>query len=213
MSLPFRDEPETTTPRERRRAETLGEIQQAAIQVMAEDGIAGLSLTKVAQRVGLKQPSLYQYVASRADLYDALFHLAANHHLQIAQKAVAESTPGWPTVRAICTETFHFGVTHPVLAQLLFSPAVPGFTPSPDAYAPSVQVMAVMNQQMSIAVTEHHLRDDAATETGVGLLISLVSGVSVQRAANQPIGDRGQDRFTSLMTAALDMYQDHFAPS
>jgi hypothetical protein len=66
---------------------------------------------------------------------------------------------------------------------------------------------------MRIAVTEHHLRADAATETGVGLLISLVSGVSVQRAANQPSGDPGEDRFTSLMTAALDMYQDHFAPS
>ena len=213
VTTPRRDQAEPTTPRGRRRAETLREIEQAAIEVMAEDGVAALSLTKVAQRVGLKQPSLYQYVTSRVDLYDALFQAAATQHLQVTEKAIAASSPGWPAVRAISTASFEFGVAHPVLAQLLFSPAVPGFTPSADAYAPSVQVMTLTNQHLRIAVDEHQLRKDAATEEGVGLLISLIAGIAVQRAANQPNSGPGPDRFTALMPAALDMYQTYYAPS
>ena len=82
VTTPRRDQPEPNTPRGRRRAETLREIEQAAIEVMAEDGVAALSLTKVAQRVGVKQPSLYQYVTSRVDLYDALFQVLSHNDIQ-----------------------------------------------------------------------------------------------------------------------------------
>src|SRR3954469_1377287 len=86
-----------TTPRERRRAATQHEILDAALQVMAEEGVAGLNLTRVAARVGLRQPSLYQYFASRDAVYDALFERGMQEHLRTVSAAMdAAPSPGWP---------------------------------------------------------------------------------------------------------------------
>src|SRR3954454_13658668 len=64
---------DAVTPRERQRARTTKEILDAALEQMARDGIAALNLTEVAARVGLAQPSLYRYFASKNAVYDALF--------------------------------------------------------------------------------------------------------------------------------------------
>ena len=52
----------------RRREATTAEILEAAWQVAAEEGIAGLSLREVADRVGMRTPSLYSYFGSKHDL-------------------------------------------------------------------------------------------------------------------------------------------------
>ena len=42
--------------RERRRRETIEEILDVAVEVMAADGVAGLSLAEVARRMGVRPP-------------------------------------------------------------------------------------------------------------------------------------------------------------
>ena len=56
-----------------RRGRTTERIVAAALDVIGEEGAAGLSLGEVARRVGMRTPSLYGYFASRADLCDELF--------------------------------------------------------------------------------------------------------------------------------------------
>src|SRR4051794_40209033 len=123
-----REQVARTTPRERRRAATQHEILDAALAVMAEEGVAGLNLTRVAARVGLRQPSLYQYFASRDAVYDALFERGMLDHLRIVSAAMdAAPAPGWPAVCAGAHATLRFTAEQPVLGELLFRPAVPGF--------------------------------------------------------------------------------------
>lgn len=191
----------------------MDEIYAAAVAVMAEDGVAALNLTRVAHRIGLRQPSIYQYVASRMDLYDSLFKLAATEHLRVAREAISASPPGWPAARALCERTLQFAATQPVLAQLLFSGSIPGFQPSDDAYAPSIETMHALHQQMRIAVNQHELRADAATDAGIALLLSLVAGLASQRTANDPDSPPGRDRFSPLLPIALAMYAAYFAPT
>ena len=50
---------ERTDRRHRRRQETISEVLNVALQVMAEQGVAGLSLGEVARRMGIRPPSLY----------------------------------------------------------------------------------------------------------------------------------------------------------
>ncbi|HEY6429119.1 MAG TPA: helix-turn-helix domain-containing protein, partial [Acidimicrobiales bacterium] len=59
--------------RARRRQETIEEILAIARDVMAEEGVNGLSLAEVARRLGVQPPSLYKYFPSLMAIYDALF--------------------------------------------------------------------------------------------------------------------------------------------
>src|ERR1041384_6647000 len=97
MSLPAPADQsrEMSTPRERRRVQTREEILDAALQVMAEQGVAALNLTAVARRVGLRQPSLYQYFDSRNAVYDALFERGMHAHHAVLAAAVNTAGDGW----------------------------------------------------------------------------------------------------------------------
>jgi len=63
--------------RRRRRAQTIDEILGAAVDLMAREGVAGLSLSGVARRMGIQPPSLYKYFPSKLALYDELFRRGA----------------------------------------------------------------------------------------------------------------------------------------
>src|SRR5215218_4520250 len=59
--------------RHRRRRETIEQVLDVAVEVMAEQGVAGLTLGEVARRMGIRPPSLYVYFDGKHALYDALF--------------------------------------------------------------------------------------------------------------------------------------------
>jgi len=59
--------------RRRRRLETIEEVLDVAVEIMTEQGVAGLSIGEVARRMGIRPPSLYVYFASKEAMYDAVF--------------------------------------------------------------------------------------------------------------------------------------------
>jgi hypothetical protein len=89
---------------------------------------------------------------------------------------------------------------------------VPGFTPSEQAYAPSVRQYDLVRAEVSAAVAVGELHPAAATERGVALLVAVTAGVASQQAANDPAPDASEDRFTPLLGPALDMYAEYFSP-
>lgn len=198
------------TPRERQRLQTRGEILDAALAVMTEQGVAALNLTEVARRVGLRQPSLYQYFSSRTEVYDALFERGMKAHHDVVAGAIAAAGPGWAAVRAAMTDTLRFAAEQPVLTQLLFTRPVPGFTPSARAYAPSLAVHELVSAAVTAAAERGELHPAAASPRGVTLLVSLTGGVAIQQAANEPATPA--DAFTPLLDVALDMYASYFDP-
>jgi AcrR family transcriptional regulator len=50
--------------RHRRRAQTIEEIVDVALELIAREGAAGLSLGEVARRMGMRTPSLYGYFSA-----------------------------------------------------------------------------------------------------------------------------------------------------
>jgi AcrR family transcriptional regulator len=70
-------EPVVPDRRQRRRQETMEEVLDHAVEIMAEQGVAGLSVGEVARRMGIRPPSLYGYFPSKIALYDALFERGA----------------------------------------------------------------------------------------------------------------------------------------
>jgi AcrR family transcriptional regulator len=195
-----------STPRERRRLQTRQEILDAALAVMADNGVAALNLTEVARRVGLRQPSLYQYFDARTAVYDALFERGMRAHLDVIATAIAQAAKGWAAARATSVATLRFAAENPVLAQLLFTRAVPGFVPSVEAYAPALRVYELTRATLAATVERGELHPAAASERGMALFVAITAGVASQRAANDPeAGDL-------LLEPALDMYAAYFNP-
>jgi AcrR family transcriptional regulator len=199
--------------RTRRRNQTVQEILDVALEVMAQEGVAALSLSEVARRMGLRPPSLYQYFPSRMAIYDALFERAAREALQIAEQylaGLARDPAG--AIAAAQQATLSWEVANPVLAQLLHWRPVPGFEPSPRAYAPAVRQVELLGEALRAAVDAGQLAPAAATEEGVALYTVLMSGVISQQLSNEPSAPPGQGRFTRLTPAALEMFFRYYAP-
>src|SRR5215469_11674006 len=99
-ALAARDTAAGVNRRRRRREQTIDEIAGVAIEVMAEEGVAGLSLSEVARRMGIQPPSLYKYFPSKMALYDELFKRGAREALAAFRAAAARAEPGWAGLTA-----------------------------------------------------------------------------------------------------------------
>ena len=73
-----------------RRDTKIASIVQAAWALARENGIQQVSLRDLAKEVGMQQPSLYAYFASKNALYDPMF-ADGNRQLLQALSAVSES--------------------------------------------------------------------------------------------------------------------------
>ena len=121
--------------RDRRRAETVAEIKEAALQQLVDAGPGGFSLRGVARAVGMTVQSLYHYFANRDALLTALV-VDAHHSAADAVQAVADSTRGrHPHERrlAACQAFRDWALANRPAFLLLYGTPVPGFTPLPES--------------------------------------------------------------------------------
>ena len=138
----------TPDRRARRRLETMTEILDLAEEVMAEDGVSGLSLAEVARRLGVQPPSLYKYFPSLTAIYDALFERGQLANLAAMRDASEHSAPGLPALTDALEASGHFLLERPALGQLLFWRPVPSFEAS-DAAMTASREMVEMQRVMS----------------------------------------------------------------
>jgi AcrR family transcriptional regulator len=196
----------------RRRAATIDEIISVAVEVMAREGVAGLSLSEVARRMGIQPPSLYKYFPSKLALYDELFKRGANEVLAVFRAATAEAEPGWPALTAAIEAIMRLGLDHQVTGQLLNWRPVPGFEPSAAAFAPSVKLVEEIRRLIEAAAGRGELHADAASDEGQALLSVLIAGVMSQQLANQPQASWDQGRFTRLTPRVLELFRHAYPP-
>lgn len=197
----------------RRRRETVQEILDTALDVMAVEGVAALSMAEVARRVGVRPPSLYQYFPSKMAIYDALFERGMREAVEVLEphRAGLSEDPR----RAILAgqqATVAWAMSNPVLAQLLYWRPVPGFEPTPQAFEPALQQLEILRTALRAAVDAGQLSPAAAGEEGIALYTALMSGVISQQLANEPSAHVDQGRFTRLTRTAVDMFFHFYAP-
>ncbi|HEY4459709.1 MAG TPA: TetR/AcrR family transcriptional regulator [Pseudonocardiaceae bacterium] len=196
----------------RRRVDTRREILDAAVEVMAERGVAGLSLSEVARRIGIRQPSLYKHFTSLHAVYDQVFREGAERQLEAVARAVREGPPGLPALAAAVEAMGQLAMANPVVAQLLSWRPVPDFTPSAEAFRPSVEMVELIRTTLRDAVAAGELDHAADSDKGVALVSIVVSGALTQQLANEPDTSYEQGRFSSLLPSAFAMFVQYFAP-
>src|SRR4051794_21651432 len=142
--------------RARRRQETIEEVLDIAVEIMTEQGVAGLSIGEVARRMGIRPPSLYVYFPSKEAIYDALFARGAREIGQLtateSEKLLDNAKPGQPLAEIMldAARTFvRWTMEHPAYTQLLYWRPVPGFEPSPEAFAPAVAMVEISRHRFT----------------------------------------------------------------
>jgi AcrR family transcriptional regulator len=190
--------------RARRRQETIEEILDLAEEVMNEDGVGGLSLSEVARRLGVKPPSIYKYFGSLLDIYDALFARGHLAHLEHVRTAISDADPGIPVVKALLEASGQWCMAHPAIAQLLFWRPVPGYEPSPEALAPSIEMVAIQQRAFADAVAAGQLAAQTDPDELTLMAGVVMSGALGMSLANDPGVPWGEGRFSALLVPLLD---------
>jgi AcrR family transcriptional regulator len=188
--------PKRSDRRARRRQDTIKEILDIAEDVMTEEGVNGLSLAEVARRLGVQPPSIYKYFPSLMAIYDAVFVRGQLEHLEVMRRAMAGAEPGLAALTAGLEASGRWLLANRASAQLLFWRPVPSFEPSPEAFAPSVEMVNLQRAALADAVAAGQLGSDADSDDAVYLVSTLISGVLSMAMANEPDLDWGTGRFT-----------------
>jgi AcrR family transcriptional regulator len=185
----------SATWQEKRRESARQEILAAAWESAHEHGLGALTLRDVAVRVGMRAPSLYWHFDSKTALYDAMFGQAWASYLEVQKELVARpSASPRRVLKTIARTFFEFSVRDPVRHELMNLRSIPRFTPSPEAYAPAVEVL----EQLRCLLMRLGISD----ETGADLFTALLAGLIDQQLANEP----GGDRWARLLDRTVDMY-------
>ena len=182
--------------RAERREATVAEILEAAWELARTQGLAGISLRELAQKIGMRPPSLYWYFDSKNAIYDAMF---AQGNRQLLERI---ANVDWPDdakgiLRLSARGFVEFSTENIERFQLLFQRTLPGFEPSPEAYALAMEVV----QQMRARLAAAGLTDPRAFDVWT----ALVSGIASQQIANEP----GGNRWVRLIDEMVDVFADH----
>lgn len=173
-------------------------ILQAAWAQAAAEGIGALSLRGLARTLGMTAPSLYSYFPSKDAIFDAMYaqswqelgdHMA---RLEVDTGSAHEQLSA--TIRAylqFCNDSL-------ARYELMSRRPVPGWEPSPSAYAVAVAVRdSLVALLASIGVTDPRRVD---------LYTAVAAGLAAQQMSNEP----GGDRWVRLSGEAADMLLAHF---
>jgi AcrR family transcriptional regulator len=198
--------------RARRRQETIEEILAIADDVMAEEGVNGLSLSEIARRLGVKPPSVYKYFDSLMAIYDALFEQGQRANLEVMRTAMAGAEPGLDALAAGLEANGRWSLAHPATAQLLFWRPVPRFEPTPEAMAPSVEMVRLQRQALADAAAAGQLGAGADSDEALYLVSVFASGVLGQAMANDPGVPWGKGRFSPLLPKLVDTLAALYPP-
>jgi AcrR family transcriptional regulator len=180
-----------------RREATRAEILEAAWELAQEQGLAGFTLRDLAEKVGMRAPSLYTHFESKHAIYDAMFGQAWSDFEQVAL-AELPTLPNAPraALRRAARVFFDFAVALPARHQLMNQRTIPGFEPSPESYAPAVRVLELGDQLFR----DLGLNDPSDSD----IWTAMIDGMINQQLANDP----GGTRWSTLLDRAVDIWAD-----
>jgi AcrR family transcriptional regulator len=132
--------------RERFREETKAEAKRIALEQLAEQGIAGVSVNAIAKRMGVTGPALYRYFKGRDDLLNDLVRDAWHDLADAVEASVAasEGTPAPDRLRAFAEVFRSWGVTQPHRYLLLFGTPLPGYHAPQDTVLMAHRTMSAL---------------------------------------------------------------------
>ena len=169
-----REQQPATSPdrRGRRHAVKRARIIREAWSLARRDGLAGISLRDLAERVDLQQPSLYAYFESKLGLYDLMFEDGQRQLVNrcLAREPLADARE---ELVAVVEDLVRFSSEDTVRHQLLFQRTIPGFEPSDAAMEPASEFVALMVERLTAALK----RIASGNGNQIGIAVNALAAV------------------------------------
>jgi len=190
--------------RDARRRSARDAIVDAAWDLVRDEGLAALSLRDLAKRAGITTPTIYAYLDSKNAIYDAMFGRAATEFADRMTEPYDTEDP-----RAVLAGGVHrfvdFCTSDVARYQLLFQRTIPGFEPTPEAFAPAVRALEAVRERLAL--------NGVTDQRHIDMWTALTTGVVDQQISNDPGGDRWARLVDDLVTMFLTYCQSNRTPT
>jgi len=140
------------SPRARFREMMRDDILAAARQIMLTGGYPALSMRALAEAVGVRAPTLYDYFASKEDVLNAVFMQGVELLAGQFQGQLATTEPGLERLVRIGIVYRQFGIENPDLYQLLFAKLDQSFIPGEEQRTASKGLFDVLRNHVADAL-------------------------------------------------------------
>ena len=121
------------------------QVLQAALGIIAEHGLPGLSVARIAERIGLVPSALYRHFHNKDEIIDAVLDAVGGNLRRFVAQAAARTDDPLECLHDIVIQHAHFIRQHIALPRLLFSEDVMGNHGG--------------HRERALAVIENYLRD------------------------------------------------------
>ena len=178
---------------------TRGRVVEAAAELVDEVGLAELTLAALAERLGIRQPSLYKHIDSIAGLHRSIALLAKREIGDVLVRA-AVGRSGADAIRAMSHAYRDWALRHPARYQASQVAPVAG-----DLEDEAVSLAAV--QVIADVLVAYRLDGDDAVDAIRGLRAVLHGFVALETSGGFALSasvDRSFDRLISGFIAGLD---------
>ncbi len=170
-------------PRTKQRTPALRDrILAAAMDLLAEEGAAGLTARSLAARAETSAPALYELFGDKSGVIRELY-FEGFRRLGTRLAALPETADPVADVWELAAAYRRFVRTNRELAEVMFSRPFMDFSPGPDELADTGSVRVLVVGRVRRCIEEGRLRGD---ETDVAhVLVALIQGMAFAEAAGR----------------------------
>lgn len=192
--------PRTRTPSAGMEAALL----DAAADILETEGPDALSVRRIAAAAGVAPMGVYNHFQSKAGIIEALF-IQGFERLSEALQAVADVQDPYEALREGGRRYRALALQHPMVYQLMFLRAVPGFEPSDEALVIASGAFANLEAAVQRAMAAGVIEQGDPTETAQLIWSSIHGWVSLELMGMGFVEDQdaGYDRVCSTMLDGL----------
>ena len=176
-------------PRTKQRTNELHERGvAAALAVLAQEGVPGLTTRNVAQRAHASVPAVYEVFGDKAGLIREVF-FQGFRMLGAALEAVAPGDDPIAALERMAVRYREFVVSNPVLAEVMFSRPFADFDPTTAEDRAGIRVRKIFVQRVQAAIEAGLIEGDP---TDVALVFfALLNGLAAAENARR-LGSSGR---------------------
>ncbi len=170
-------------PRTKQRTPDLRDrVLTTAVDVLAEEGAAGLTARSLAARAETSVPALYELFGGKSGVVRAVY-FEGFRRLSTDLGALSETPDPVADLWALATAYRRFVRTNRPLAEVMFSRPFTDFSPGPDELAATSSVRILIVGRVRRCIEAGRLRGD---ETDVAhVLVALIQGMAFAEAAGR----------------------------
>jgi AcrR family transcriptional regulator len=181
------------------------DILKAGRVLIRTGGFGALSMRALADAVGVRAPTLYDYFENKDDVLNALFLQGIDEARQYFARMSSFTPPGAARVVGIGLGYCDFANDHPELFQLLFTRIDPGYIPGEEQMNAGQSLFVEFRNEVARAIEAGDLQDANVDQltlilwAGVHGIVSLESCGFQDKCLSEPTADMAASMVGALM--------------